>query len=53
VLVYDVISKASFDNTKAIHSQIRRKGRSSRLAVIVGSKCDDVDEREVVEAAGR
>jgi GTPase SAR1 family protein len=53
VLVYDVTSKASFDSIKAIHSEVRRKGKAKRPVVIVGNKCDDVDEREVITAAGR
>jgi Ras family len=53
VLVYDVTSKASFDSIKAIHAEVRRKGRPSRPVVIVGNKSDDADEREVTEAVGR
>jgi 50S ribosomal subunit-associated GTPase HflX len=53
MFVYNVTSKASFNNIKGIHSEIRRAGRSSRPVVIVRNKCDDVDGREVVEAAGR
>lgn len=53
MLVYDITSQSSFDSVRSIYSEVRRKGRASRPVVIVGSKCDDVGERQVNEETGK
>lgn len=57
VLVYSISSRASFQQLKSFHNQIRRvkessTGTSASPIMLVGNKCDRVTEREVSTQEG-
>mmetsp|Transcript_27395 Transcript_27395/g.38230 ORF Transcript_27395/g.38230 Transcript_27395/m.38230 type:complete len:147 (+) Transcript_27395:333-773(+) len=54
LLVYNITDKTSFDNVTALHDKILRTKDAEKVPVVlVGNKCDLVDERVVSEEEGR
>ncbi|GAB5370423.1 hypothetical protein AAMO2058_001491700 [Amorphochlora amoebiformis] len=54
LLVYNITDKTSFDNISVLHDKILRTKDANRVPVVlVGNKCDLVDERVVSQSAGQ
>ncbi|XP_022079938.1 ras-related protein M-Ras-like [Acanthaster planci] len=54
LIVYSVIDKASFENTKSFYTQILRvKDRDSYPMILVANKVDLVHQRKVTEEEGK
>lgn len=52
-IVYDVTEKESFDNVKQWLSEIDRYASDSVCKLLVGNKCDLVDQRVVDSKTGQ
>lgn len=54
LLVYNITDKTSFDNVITLHDKILRTKDAAKVPVVlVGNKCDLVDERVVGEEEGK
>jgi len=47
LLVYDITKKESFENTNKWLSELRLNGEKDLTIVLVGNKCDLIDDRQV------